>query len=130
VTALQLHRVRPRLFEEAARVSDRLVLVHLVRKERHIGDHQSPLRRPRHRRRPVQHLLHRHRQRRLQPQHHHPQRVAHQDRIDSRLIHIEGGRIVISRQQRQLLPTLLLRYEFCNRDAFFQTFSLADPLSD
>ncbi len=72
----------------------------------------------RHRPAVVQHILHGDRQGVGIAQHHHTQRIAHQDDIDSRLVDGQGGRIIVGGEHGDGFAALLLAAQRQRRDFF------------
>ncbi len=66
------------------------------------------------------HHVERDRQRRLEPVHDHPQRVAHQNHIDPAFIDQARGGIVIGSEHGNRLAALLLVTEIVQRDFVHQ----------
>ena len=85
----------PRLLHEAHRVLDGVLVGHLVRAERHVGDDERPPRTARHRAREHEHLVHRGRHGRVVAEHGHRRRVAHEDDVDAGLVGQPAARGVV-----------------------------------
>ena len=79
----------------------------MVRAVGHIGDEQRALGPPTGSAGVVQHLIHAHGHGVLVAQHHHGQRVAHQDHVNAGLIHQARGGIVVGGQASDALAPLL-----------------------
>ena len=105
--ALQLHRLRAGFLQEASSILQRLLNAEVVGEERHVGGDQRALGAAHHRRRVVQHHLHRHRDGGAVAQHHLPQAVADEDDRHARLLHQLGGGVVVGRQHGEPLPSRL-----------------------
>ena len=81
--ALELDGLGARLLEEADGVRDRLVVGDLEGAERHVGDHERPLRAARDRAREHDHLVDRRGDGRLVAEHDHRGGVADEDQVDA-----------------------------------------------
>ena len=108
--ALELDRVRARLFDEADRVLDGLLVGDLERAERHVADDHRMPSRARDGASEEQHLVHRHRDRRpFVAEHHHGGRVPDEDDVDARVFcEPRAGRVVGGHHHDLLAATLLL----------------------
>ena len=83
---------------------ERFARVALIRAERHINDHQSPLDGPRHAARMIDHMVERHRNGRLETGHHVGGRIPDQHDVHPGGIDDTGHRVVVGRQHRNLFP--------------------------
>ena len=115
--ALELHRVRAALLHAAHRVAQRLLGRDLVGPERHVGDHQRALRRARHEARVVDHLVERHRQRRVVALHDVAERVADEQHVDAGRVEDAREGEVVGGEHRDRLAAALAPRERRDRDA-------------
>ena len=88
----------------------------MVGTERHVGDKQRAAHGPAHGARVVQHLIQRHGQSGVIAEHRHPQRVAHQQKVDAGLVDDARGRIVIGGQRGDRLRCPLFGFKRRERD--------------
>ena len=102
--AFELHPLRANIDKLFRRRQSLLGCV--VGANRHVGDEQGALDATRHRARVMQHLFERHARGVFIPEHHHAQRIAHQDNIDPTFIEQARRRIIVSRQRGNFLATL------------------------
>jgi hypothetical protein len=103
--ALELHRVRARLFREPDRVGDGFVLRDLIRPERHVGDDERIRCAATHAAREHDHLVHRDRHRRRAAEHGRARGIPDEDEIHARLIRQPRARRVVRRHHDDA-PTL------------------------
>jgi hypothetical protein len=114
--AFDLHGFDGGFLHHASRVAQRLVRIHLERHEWQIADDERALDRGRDERRVVEHLLHRHRDRRLLALHDHRHRIAHENDVDAGLIDELGHREVVGGERGDLLAALLHALQAFRRD--------------
>ena len=107
--ALDLHRRGPAFLEQTAGIANRLCDTDLVGEKRHVGDDEGVPGSAAHGRGVVHHGVERDGERRLVPQHHHPERVADEQRVHPRTIEQGRHRRVVGGQHRDLLAAPLLR---------------------
>ena len=84
--ALELDRLRAALGEEAAGVAKRLLGAQLPAEKRHVPDDVCAPRAPRDGSAVVDHLVDRHRKRRVEPLNDHSKRVAHEQDVDAGIV--------------------------------------------
>jgi len=106
--ALQLDGVHQAFLQEAPGVAHGFLGVDLVAHEGHIADQEGVFRPARHRPAVVDHVCHGDLQGVLVAQHHHAQRVAHQDGVDTHLVERRGGGVVVRRQHGDGFAALFL----------------------
>ena len=104
--SFDLHRSRSAFLDQASGVAQRIFRADLIGEERHVCHHQRPLDPAGNRSRVMHHGVQCHGQRCFVTEHHHAQRIADQQHIDTRTIQQPGHRIVIRRQHGDFLATL------------------------
>ena len=107
LSALDLHRLGAGFLDKPRGVAHRFVSGQMVRAIGHVGNEQRALGSAPGCAGVVQHLIHAHRHGVLVAQHHHGQRVAHQDHVNAGLIHQARGGIVVGGQASDALAPLL-----------------------
>jgi hypothetical protein len=106
--ALELDRVAARLLDEPLRGGDRELVRCLVGPERQVADEQRCVQAAPHGRGEHQHLVDRHRNGRLVPEHGHRAGVADEHDIDAGRLGDLSGRIVVGGHHHDRLPESLL----------------------
>ena len=99
--ALQLDGLRGGLLEEPPGGAQGVLVAHLVRHERQVGDHEGAPAGARDRRGQHEHLVHRGRHRRAVAEHGHRARVADEHEIDAGALGDAPGRVVVGRDHDQ-----------------------------
>ena len=105
--AFELDRVRPCFLHEADAVPNGILVGHLERAERHVGDDERALGSARSRAREHEHLVHRGRNRRLVAEDGHRGRVADEDDVDPGGVGDAPARVVVRRHHHDRLSAAL-----------------------
>jgi len=82
-SAFELDRGSAAFLEKPRCVLHRLLRGNLIRQEGHVGDHKRTIRASRHSARVINHVLQRHRDRRIQSKNHVPERVADEKQVNA-----------------------------------------------
>ena len=104
--AFELHGVTTGLLQDPRGVLERVLPAALVRTERHVHDYVRTLRAAHHGLAVVDHFVDRHRDRGVVAEHHHAERVTHQQQWNAGFVGHPRGRIVVRRQHSDWLTTL------------------------
>ena len=104
---LDLHRLGASFFDEPHSIGHALRQTAVIAAKRHIGHHQRPAHRSANSACVMQHLVHSNGQGIVMAQHHHGQRIAHQNHVDSGLVDQARSGVVVSRQRSNWLALAL-----------------------
>ena len=126
--ALQLHAVAQGLLGDPVGCLNGLLLADVVGAKRHISDDEGVRSALDHRADVVDHVVHRHRHRRVVAQHNHAQGVAHQDDLAVTLVDNASGGVVVGRYEGELAALVLVLLEIQNCHLFLVAHCKA-PLS-
>ena len=107
LAAFELHSAAAGLLHEPRRVLHRVLPAGLVAAERHIADDQCVLRAADYGLSVMQHVVHRHRQRRVITEDHHAERVANENDVSPAILDEPRGRTVVGRHHHDLRAIVL-----------------------
>ena len=106
-STLEFHSTGPRLLHHASGVPESLLVIRLIRHERHVDNDHSSLYAPHDRQSVVDHLVERHGNRRFVSLKHHAERIPHEQKVDPGLVEQTRRQKIIRRQACDRLAVLL-----------------------